>query len=112
MSVGCSVYQGIDDAGGPGEDRGYDVQPRVGDTVVSYVHDHEGEETREEAEEDGEHQCCQAGVFFFLFGCLTAQFAVEISNVYILILINYYSSFCLIYISFRNWECIINLKIL
>lgn len=53
------------------------MEPWVPDPVVSDVHDHERQEAREETEEDGQHQGGEAGVFFFLFCGLSAEFAVE-----------------------------------
>lgn len=82
LSVGRRVYEGVDDAGGPGEDGGDDVQPGVRDAVVSHVHDHERQEARQEAQEDGQHEGREAGVFFFLFCCLAGQFAVDKGEVF------------------------------
>lgn len=77
LSVCSGVDQRVYDAGRPGEDGGDDVQPGVRDAVVCHVHDHEGEEAREETQEDGQHQRCEAGIFLFLFCCLTGEFAVD-----------------------------------
>lgn len=43
------------------------MQPGEPDRVVSYIHEHERQEAGNEADEDGQHQGCQTGVFFSLF---------------------------------------------
>lgn len=77
LSVGGRVNDGVHDTGGPRQDRRDDVQPRVRDAIVSHVHDHEGEEARQEAQEDGQHERREPGVVFFLFCCLPGQFAMD-----------------------------------
>lgn len=75
LSIGRGVYQRVDDTGRPRQYGGYDVQPGVADAVVRHVHDHQREETGEEAQEYCQHQRRQARVLFLLSGRLSAQFA-------------------------------------
>lgn len=55
LSIGGCVYQGVDDAGGPGQDGRDDVEPRIRDAVVGDIHYHQRQEAREEAEEYRQH---------------------------------------------------------
>lgn len=56
LSIGCCIDEWVYYARCPSQDRSYDVEPGVSQTVHDDIHDHEREEAGQETEEDGQHQ--------------------------------------------------------
>lgn len=80
LSIRRGVYKRVYNARCPRQNGRYDVEPRVSNCVISYVHDHQRQEAGEEAHKYCEHERSEAGVFFLFFGCLAAEFAAKLKN--------------------------------
>lgn len=62
-SITSRIDEGIDHARRPGHDRSEDLHPWISILVVGNVHQHQRQETNEEAQKDGQHHTSQAGIF-------------------------------------------------